>query len=206
VNKATRIFVLTMVLYAALLTSLHGIFEIVQGPVPTNGIAIQAIGAPCEQDQIWHACFPALTIFRTYDTAGIMTLILTGLLITRGIRPMKNRSQSLSILLLGGLLLVSGGGFIAAFIILVASTAAFFTPRDGNEEISPFHRSMAKGWPWLLFLYFGLVALESLLGAFANESVLQIGVLFLSVEFVMLILAAFAAHAWDRCQGQRASS
>lgn len=205
-KKATRIFVLTLVLYAALLTSLHGILEFVQGPVSTAGIAIRALGAPCEPNKIWHACFPTLTIFRTYDTAGIMTLILTGLLITRGIRPMTNRWQSLTILLLGGLLLVSGGGFIAAFIILIAGTAAFFKPRGGSKEISLFHRSMAKGWPWLLFLYFVLVALESLLGAFANELVLQIGDLFLLVEFVVLILAALAAHAWDKCQGQGASS
>ena len=205
-NKATRIFVLTLVLYAALLTSLHGIFEFVQGPVPTNGIAIQAIGAPCEPDQIWHACFPALTIFRTYDTAGIMTLILTGLLITRGIRPIKNRWQSLSILLIGSLLLVSGGGFVAALVILIGGTAAFFTPRDGKGEISIFHHRMAKGWPCLLFLYFVLVALESLLGAFANDLALQIGGVFLAVEFIVLILAAFAAHAWDRCQRQSVSS
>jgi len=195
-TKATRIFVLTMVLYAALLTSLHGLSEFNQGASPTGDITIQAMGTPCMPDQIWHACFPALTIFHTFDTAGIMTLILTGLLITRTVRPFRSHWQGLSLLLLGVLLLLSGGGFIAFFILLVASTAAFFMP-NGKSETKPIHRKMAKGWPCLLFFYFLIVGLQVLLGANSNEFAMQIVTLLLFFQTLALVLAAFAAHAWD---------
>ncbi|QRN84497.1 hypothetical protein JR338_12995 (plasmid) [Chloroflexota bacterium] len=201
-NKATRILVLTLVLYAALLTSLHGLSEYHQGASPTNGISIHAIGAPCEPDLVWHACFPALTIFGTYDTAGLMTLILTGLLIARSIRPMKKARQGLLLILLGGLLFISGGGFIAFFIVLVAGTAAFFKPKGKQGEISPFSQKMANGWPWLLVIYLLIVGLEALLGAFNNELASQLSGILLPIEFTILILAAVAAHAWDLIQNE----
>ena len=189
-----------MVLYAALLTSLHGISEFNQGATPTGDIFIQAMGAPCVPDQTWHACFPALTIFQTFDTAGIMTLILTGLLITRAIRPFKSHWQGLTLLLLGTLLLLSGGGFIAFFIILVASAAAFFQPNEKNKA-KPIHRKMAMGWPGLLVIYFLIVGLEALLGALSNQMAMQAGNLLLFLQTLTLVLAAIAAHAWDRSQG-----
>lgn len=198
-RKATQIFVLSLIFYASLLTALHGVFELAQGHVATGGMAISAIGAPCQAETVWHACFPALTVLPTFFTAGLMTLILTGLLITRGIRQIIKPRQDMALFVLTVMLLLSGGGFIAFFVLTVASVAAYWPHQKLRGQPNAFIRLMAKGWPWLLFVYFLLVGTEALLGGFKADLSIQVNFL-LPLGFLFLLLTAVSAYAWDVSQ------
>lgn len=198
-HKAAHILILTLIFYAGFLAALYGILELARGAEPTNGMAIQAIAPPCDADKEWHACFTAMTIFGTYDTAGMVTLILTGLLITRGIRHINHPKPDMALLILPMLLFLSGGGFTALFILIIAGVTAYW-PSFKLPIISiNLYRFLARGWPWLLFLYFIIVGAEALFGGFGVNPYERIN-LIVPAQYILLGLTAAAAHCWDIVQ------
>ena len=61
-NKAIRVVASLFGVFAGFGGIEHGAFEILQGNVIPEGIMISSIGPPCEVDQVWNACEPALTV------------------------------------------------------------------------------------------------------------------------------------------------
>ena len=60
--KSAKVAASILGAYAGLLGVEHGIFETLQGSTPPDGLMINALGAPCEAETVWHACYPALTV------------------------------------------------------------------------------------------------------------------------------------------------
>jgi len=60
--KSAKVAASILGAYAGLLGVEHGIFETLQGSTAPDGIMINALGAPCEAETVWHACYPALTL------------------------------------------------------------------------------------------------------------------------------------------------
>src|SRR5450756_1203311 len=76
-KSATRVAISTIGVYAGLLGAVHGYFETLQGNVAPSGIAIKAIGPPCQADKVWHACLPAITLVPNFLVAGILAIIIS---------------------------------------------------------------------------------------------------------------------------------
>lgn len=75
-NRATRTAASALGVYAGLLGIEHGIFELLQGNIATNGIMINAMGPDCQPEIAWHACFPGLTVLPNDLVSGILATIL----------------------------------------------------------------------------------------------------------------------------------
>jgi hypothetical protein len=101
----------------------HGLFEVLQGHKPTNGLFIEAIG---EAHRFWmHGTEAAFTVVHNYFVTGILA-ILTGLAIV--VWPLKflhRKNGPIVLISLFILLTLVGGGI--GFIILYLPTWAFAT-------------------------------------------------------------------------------
>jgi hypothetical protein len=125
--NATRVIATTIGMFFGLFSGVnHGIFEILQGNTPTNGIVINAIG---EAQQFWvEGHEPAFSVVPNYLLTGIMS-VFVGLAIviwTIWFLPTKHgRSVFLGLFVLSFLV---GGGIGQVFFFLPAW--AFATRMD----------------------------------------------------------------------------
>jgi len=131
----------------------HGIFEILQGDVPTGGIMIDAIG---DAQRFWEGGMEtALTIVPNFLWTGILA-VLVGILVTVWAYAFVDRKYGASVLLLLTVtLFLVGGGFAPIFLSLLAFGAAtrIGKPLNWWRERMPGRSSLAKLWPSLLILF-----------------------------------------------------
>lgn len=130
----------------------HGIFEILQGNIPTNGFFIEAIG---ESNRFWiHGTEGAFTVIPNILVTGIL-VVLTSLAIVfwsaRFIQTKHGATIFLSLLIL--LTLVGGG---IGHILLSIPTWAYVTrinkPLDWWKKILPagFRKILSRFWVYAL--------------------------------------------------------
>ncbi len=101
----------------------HGIFEILQGNIPTNSLYIEAIG---EAHRFWiHGTEGAFTVIPNFLITGIIAVLVGLVIIFWSIRYMKTKYGANIFLLLMILLTLVGGGI--GHIILFLPTWAFAT-------------------------------------------------------------------------------
>ena len=129
-NKATKAAASVLGIYAGLLGMLHGYFEIQQGNAAPAGLLIHAIGAPCQADEVWHACLPALTILPSYLITGILAILSGICMLVWAAFFIQGRIGGLILILLSSVLFLVGGGFVSAFIgVLAGATASWIHAR-----------------------------------------------------------------------------
>jgi hypothetical protein len=63
-------------IYAGLLAIQHGLFAAMQGSRAPDGLMFNAIGPPCQSDEVWHACFPAMTLIPNLLVTGIAAIVI----------------------------------------------------------------------------------------------------------------------------------
>lgn len=98
----------------------HGFFEALQGPVPTSGFVVQAIG-PAQR--MWsYGTEEAFTVVPNFLATGLLAMVLGLLAIVWSLRFLDRPRGSLVLLLIGGLLFLVGGG-VAMLVPLVAGWA-----------------------------------------------------------------------------------
>lgn len=191
----------TLGVYAGLLGTAHGIFEILQGTVATGGVMINAIGAPCQAEAVWHACLPAMTLVPNFLVTGALAVLFSLLTVVWAAFFVGRKRGGLVLILLSITMLLIGGGFIAPFVGLIAGVAGtkinapftwWRTHLPGNAS-----RLLAKLWPWLLIAYFLWIPTQFLLGRFSGESLVAQGAILLPLEYGLLLLTLFAAFAYD---------
>lgn len=185
-------------LYAGLLAIQHGIFEILQGEQVPAGVMINAIGLPCQPEQVWHACYPAMTLIPNMMISGILATIMGMGLLTWGLLFSNRRYSPWIFGALAIAILLVGGGFVPVFITLVTAVASMQinTPPKANQRKKQL---AANGYPWILGImtiwFFG----SWILGAFFNDVLLSISfILFFVFDIGLPILAVIAAMAARR--------
>ena len=131
----------------------HGIFEVLQGNIPTEGIMIDAIGPDY---RFWPGAGErALTLIPNYLFTGIVAIVvgLLAVIWSIGYVERKYGASILTILLLT--LFLVGGGFAPIFMSLFACLAATRVNQPLNWWRSHFpgKNLLAKLWPWILIFY-----------------------------------------------------
>ncbi len=131
----------------------HGIFEVLQGNIPTEGIMIDAIGPAFK---FWPGAGErALTLIPNYLITGIVAIMIGLLAIIWAIGLVERHygASVLTILLLT--LFLTGGGFAPIFMSLFACLAAtrINQPLNWWRSHLPGKHLLAKTWPWILILY-----------------------------------------------------
>jgi len=194
-KNARRITSSFLGLYAGLLAVEHGVFEILQGKRAPSGVMIQAIGAPCQPETIWHACYPAMTLIPNLLISGIMAVIAGSSVLIWATAFVPRKHGGTILVLLSILMLFVGGGFVPVFIGIVAGVAGsrIRAPVKPQQGILRF---LAKLWPWALILMAAWFPGSWLLGHFFDQAMLAMaGCLFLFFDLVLPVLAAFSGYA-----------
>jgi hypothetical protein len=152
-NKATKTIVSTVGVILGISGLDHGIFEILQGNSPTNGLLIEAIGP---NHIMWvHGGEGAFSILPTFLMTGILA-VLTGIaMIVWSVKFIDTRRGPLGFFVLNLLLFLFGGGIAAPILIYPAAGIAatrIHKPLTGWKKILPerIRPGLAKLWPYTL--------------------------------------------------------
>ena len=116
-NKTTRIIAGTLGILLAIAGFEHGLFEVLQGNKPTDGLVIQAI----EESMRWwkYGTEEAFTIIPNYLITGICAMSVSVIIIIWSLFFVDKRHGTIVFLLLFILLTLVGGGigFVPFFIV-----------------------------------------------------------------------------------------
>ena len=202
IHNAIRITSTALGIYAGLLGAEHGIFELLQGSLPTNGPLIQAMGPACQANTAWHACFPAFTILPNYTASGVLATLFGLSVAAWAATCLQLRRGGLVLMLLSVGMFLTGGGFVPLLTgILAAAAASTFRFQGGQRQRSMPHglrRTLAALFPWTLLLIAVWIPGSWLLGHFYPETMLKIGTpLFLLFDLLFPLVSVFAAFAYD---------
>jgi hypothetical protein len=152
-NRATKTIVSTIGVILGLSGIDHGIFEILQGNLPTNGLFIQAIG-PAQK--MWaYGGEDAFTIIPNFLITGILAVLVGISLIVWSVGYVDRKRGPLVLFLLNVLLFLFGGGVAAPIVIypLAGITASRINQplnwwrKALPEKVRP---ALAKIWPYTL--------------------------------------------------------
>jgi hypothetical protein len=121
-NRATRITASTLGILVGLAGVDHGIFEILQGNVPPDGVMIEAIG---EAQRFWeYGVETALTIVPSFLISGILSVILGIIVVVWAGWFVDKKGGPAILMALSISLFLVGGGFAPIFMALIASLTA----------------------------------------------------------------------------------
>jgi hypothetical protein len=156
-NRATKTIVSTIGVVLGLSGLDHGIFEIMQGSQPTNGVLINAIGP--EQLMWVHGNEAAFTILPNFLLTGILSVLAGVAMIVWSVWFIDRKHGPLGFFILDVLLFLFGGGIAAPVLFFPAAGIAatrIHKPLTGwrkvlPERIRPF---LAKLWPYILTIAF----------------------------------------------------
>ena len=119
-------------IFAGLLGVVHGYYETQQGSVAPGGVIITAIGNGC---QGFNNCLPAMTVVPNFLWSGILTIILSLLVLLFSAVRIQTRRGPLVLALLSIVLLLVGGGFLPPLLGLKISV---YHPEKASKDADPF--------------------------------------------------------------------
>jgi len=201
-NRATSVTASVIGGYAGLLGAAHGYFETLQGSVAPDGIGINAMGAPCQGDAVWHACLPAMTIIPNFLATGVLAILFSLVALVWAAGFIQREKGGLILILLSILMLLVGGGFVPTFAGIIAGVAGtrinapltFWRSRFAGRSLS----FLAKLWPRTLIAFVVWSLGGWLLGHFFNQTMLTLGViLFFFFDLELPLLTVFTGFARD---------
>jgi hypothetical protein len=123
-SRATRITASALGLFAGFGGPEHGYFQVQQGHVRPDGLFISSIGPPCDPEQVWHLCEPAMTVIPSFLVTGIVAGLLGGFTMIWALFFISKRSGWLVMILLSVALLFTGGGLVPPLFGMVAGVIA----------------------------------------------------------------------------------
>ena len=200
--KKVRTAAVGLGIYAGLLGIEHGVFEILQGNTRPVGIMINAIGFSCQPEEIWHACFPAMTIVPSFLISGILAVVVGFGMVLTAVRFAQRKGRGWYFLLLAALLLLVGGGFVPVFIGITAGITVLRMnsgmPLWKNAPFI-FGKFFAWFWPRSLVLLAVWFLGSWIMGYFFGAAMLRLGgSLFFVFDLglpILIAVSAFAAEA-----------
>lgn len=205
-NRATRVIVSTIGVLLAISGLNHGFFEILQGNAPTNSVIIQAIG---EGQRMWlYGSEEAFTIVPTFLWAGILTILVSTIILVWSIGFVHKKNGPLIFIALFILLFLVGGGIgqIIFFTLAWAVATRINKPLVWWERVLPkkVRSVLQRLWrPFLmtgslLFLIGLFIAITGLVPGLDNpEQILTMDWLILAGGLLLFGLSAVAGFADD---------
>jgi hypothetical protein len=200
-NRAVRLTASLLGLSAGIASLEHGIFEVLQGSAQPEGLFIASIGPPCQPEQTWNSCEPALTIIPHFGITGVLAIIIGLLVIFWSLFFVQRRRGGLVLILLSiGMLLFGGGIFPPVIGILAGMTAArihnplrWWRAHAGGA----FVHILAMLHPWALVGYLVMVLGQWVVGYFYNEFLMSVMAFNVIIFMSLLLIAIFSAFAHD---------
>jgi len=196
-RRATRIVASALGAFAGFGGPEHGVFEIMQGHVRPEGLLIASMGPPCDPEQVWHGCEPAMTVVPSFLFTGVLAVIV-GLvtMVWAGFFVQRKRG-GLVLILLSIALLLMGGGLFPPVIGIVAGVVGMRINAPVTRKPTGSSRLLAWLWPWSLVAFFAWVAGQFAIGYLFNEFLMSSGLLIPSMILGLMALAIASASARD---------
>jgi hypothetical protein len=184
----------------------HGLFEVLQGNTPTDGLFIEAIG---EAHRMWeHGTEGAFTIFPNFLITGLLAMTVSLGIIISSVGFVHKKNGPLVLLLFFILLFLVGGGVaqILFFIPLWAVATRINKPLSWWRRILPAgpRRVLAELWPWflvagaVLFVIGLVISITGYVPGLSDpEQILTIDWSILGIGYLLYLLAFVAGFAYD---------
>jgi len=196
-RQATRIVASALGAFAGFGGPEHGVFEILQGHVRPEGLLIASMGPPCEPDQVWHGCEPAMTVIPSFLVTGVLAIVVGLVTMVWAGFFLQQKRGGLVLILLSIALLLVGGGLFPPVIGIVAGIVGTRINAPVTRRPTRLSRLLAALWPWLLVAFFGWVAGQFVIGTFFNDLLMNSGFLIPFIILGLMALAIASASARD---------
>jgi len=204
----TKFSTVVLMTYSAIIGFIHGIGEILQARSNPNSNFIYALDV-ADPDKIWHAGLPAFSVITNFLISGIITVLISIVIIVFANLLIESRYFKFSPLLFI-LLFLFGGGFVPPFIGIISSTYYVIKRKSNtnNEQTSLLRKLIAKLWIYLITVLILWLPSSWIIGWIFPVFRLQIS----SVTFIMfdiilpisiLIAANFKFGIVDRYEYER---
>jgi hypothetical protein len=132
-----------------------------------------------------------------YLAAGILTIILSLVVIAWSAAFVQRKSGGLVLLLLSVALLLAGGGFFPPLIGIVGGAAGMKINTPLTSKANGVTRFAARLWPWPLVILVAWLLGQFPVGAFFNDFLKSIMGFGLLLILVMLPLSVYSAYTKD---------
>lgn len=196
-RRATRTAAAALGIFAGFGGPEHGVFEIMRGNVRPEGLMIASMGPPCNPEEVWHMCEPAMTVVPSYLITGILAVIIgIATMIWAGFFVQRRRG-GLILMLLSVALLLTGGGIFPPVIGIVAGAIGTRIHVPVTRRPTWLTRLLAKAWPWALVGFFVWTLGQFVVGYFFGEFLRRSGYLSPALILGLMILAIVSAFARD---------
>jgi MFS family permease len=203
-RKATRVVAASLAVFAGIGGPEHGVFEILQGHVRPDGLMIAAMGPPCDPEEVWNLCEPAMTVVPSFLVTGILATLVGIITMIWAAAFVHRKYGGLVLILLSVALLLVGGGLFPPVIGIVGGVVAtrIHAPLKGQPKgrFGRLSRFFASLWPWSLVAFFVWVFGQFIIGYFFNEWLLQSGFLIPFLILGLMVLAIVSGFAHDAQQ------
>jgi hypothetical protein len=175
----------------------HGVFEVMQGHVRPESLIIVSMGPPCDPDQVWNACEPAMTVVPSFLITGILSIIVGLITMVWAVFFVQRRRGGLVLVGLSIALLLVGGGLFPPLIGIVAGMVGTRIHAPVAGKTTPLSRFLAALWPWSLIAFFVWVFGQFVIGYFFNDFLMNSGFLIPGLILGLMALAIASAFARD---------
>jgi hypothetical protein len=198
-GTAVRIVVAVFGVLAALAGIEHGIGEILQGPVASDGPFIRSWPDAEAFDVLGGE--PALTVLPNLLVSGIVTVIVASGLGIWAITGVHRRNGGLVLIGFSLLLLLVGGGFGPPLLAIILGLGATWLTVPSQHPGAGSH-AFARVWPWALGAgvvgYLGLVPGMLILHTIWDHEPPALAYALVVLAFGGVILAVLTARTRDR--------
>lgn len=176
----------------------HGYFEILQGNNQPESLMIASMGPPCVPEEVWNACEPAMTIIPNFLITGILSVIISLLILIWTVAFIQRKYGGVILVLLSVALLLFGGGIFPPLIGMIGGLAGtkINKPLTGVQP-NRITRFEAKLWPWPLVIFMVWIFGQFLVGYFFNEFLQRNMVYGILLILIMLPMSVYSAYAHD---------
>ena len=155
-NRATHVIAATLGLLVGVGSLEHGLLECMQGPAPTPGLLVNALGRGYPWTTWKDGGEGALTILPTFLSSGIAASLLGVLMIALALRGLRSKHGPILFLGLGVMSTLTGGGVAQVALILLTWSVArqIHSPLTIWSRVSRsgFPEALMRIWPYTLFL------------------------------------------------------
>ena len=194
-RKATKTVASWLGIVAGIAGLEHGYFEVLQGSTKPVSLVFPSWGPPCDPEQIWHACEPAMSILPNFLITGILAMLLSVAVVIWSAGFVQRKHGGLVLILLSIALLLFGGGFFPPVITLVGGLAGIKINKPLSRQPGSITRFAAKLWPWPLVVFLAWVLGQFPFGYFFNDvmkSIIYFGMLLILTSLPLSVYAAYA--------------
>lgn len=196
-RKATRIVASALGMFAGFGGPEHGVFEMLQGHIRPDGLFIAAMAPPCNPEEVWNLCEPAMTVVPSFLVTGILATVLGLITMIWAAAFVQRKRGAVVLILLSIALLLFGGGLFPPVIGIIAGAVGGRINAPLTRQPTRVSRFLARLWPWALVSFFAWAFGQFLIGHYFNEFLQASGFLSPLLILGLLVLSILAARASD---------